>query len=348
MTFSKQDQSPSSPKRKQAVRQASANSSANSSAKTSHLGKLGERLQKILARGGFGSRREVEKLIEAGLVKVNGKVAVLGERARETDTIQVRDQPVRETRLAVQPTQVILYNKPEGQVCSRRDEKGRETIYSHLPRIINSRWVSVGRLDLNTSGLLVLTNNGELANRMMHPSYEMEREYSVRVFGEVSGEILTRLKKGVKLEDGWAKFDRIDKIPQQEEDAMNQWYRVVIKEGRNREVRRIWESQGVQVSRLIRTRYGAFDLPRNLRRAKSEALSWKQINQLLKSVGLPEEPRPDLRERLGTPVKAKSSIERATGRGAYRLKGENHREDTLKEAASPYKGKNTRPGKTRR
>ncbi|KUJ75298.1 pseudouridine synthase [Thiomicrospira sp. XS5] len=275
----------------------------NTKHKTNVAKPQGEKLQKILARGGFGSRREVEKLIAEGLVKVNGKVATLGDRAFTTDTIKVRDQQVRETRLETQPTQVILYNKPEGQVCSRKDEKGRETIFEHLPRIINSRWVSVGRLDINTSGLLVLTNNGELANRMMHPSYEMEREYSVRVFGEVSDDIIKQLKKGVKLEDGWAKFDRVDKIPQQEEDSINQWYRVVIKEGRNREVRRIWESQGVQVSRLVRTRYGTFDLPRNLRRGKTEALTWKQINQLLKSVGLPEEARPDIRTRPGASKK---------------------------------------------
>lgn len=284
----------------------------------------GEKLQKILARGGLGSRREVEKLIIEGLVKVNGKVATIGERAMPTDTIKVRDQLVKENRLATQPTQVILYNKPEGQVCSRKDEKGRETIYSSLPRIINSRWISVGRLDLNTSGLLILTNNGELANRMMHPSYEMEREYAVRVFGEVSDEILQKLRKGVKLEDGWAKFDRVDKIPSHEEKSINQWYRVVIKEGRNREVRRIWESQGVQVSRLMRTRYGDFELPRNLRRGKTEALTWKQINQLLKGVGMQPEARPDLRGRTKI---AKSSSIKPTGRGLYRSKGENHRED---------------------
>jgi 23S rRNA pseudouridine2605 synthase len=287
----------------------------------------GEKLQKILARGGFGSRREVEKLIAEGLVKVNGKVATLGDRALTTDTIKVRDQQVRETRLETQPTQVILYNKPEGQVCSRKDEKGRETIFSHLPRIINSRWVSVGRLDINTSGLLVLTNNGELANRMMHPSYEMEREYSVRVFGEVSDDIIKQLKKGVKLEDGWAKFDRVDKIPQQEEDSINQWYRVVIKEGRNREVRRIWESQGVQVSRLVRTRYGNFDLPRSLRRGKTQELTWKQINQLLKSVGLPEEARPDIRNRLGGASKSAAGVKRPA------------KTFDKSSSHSPYKGK---------
>lgn len=256
-----------------------------------------EKLQKILARAGFGSRREVEKYIDEGLVKVNGRTATLGDRALPTDNIQFRGNAVKETRLATQATQVILYNKPEGQVCTRKDEKDRTTIFEKLPRIINGRWISVGRLDINTSGLLILTNNGELANRMMHPSYEVEREYSVRVFGEVSEEIIYRLKKGVQLEDGMAKFDKVSKLPKQDDESINNWYRVVLKEGRNREVRRIWESQEVQVSRLIRTRYGEFELPRKLKQSKTETLSWKQINQLLKSVGLKEESRPDLRHK---------------------------------------------------
>ena len=281
----------------------------------------GEKLQKILARGGFGSRREVETLIKEGLVKVNNKVATIGDRAMSTDAIKVREQLVKETRLEKQPTQVILYNKPEGQVCSRKDEKGRETIFSSLPRIINSRWVSIGRLDINTSGLLMLTNNGELANRMMHPSYEVEREYSVRVFGEVNETILKQLKKGVMLEDGMARFESIGKIPQQEEDSINQWYRVVIKEGRNREVRRIWETQGVQVSRLIRTRYGLFSLPRMLKRGKSEPLTWKQVNQLLKSVGLPEEKSPDLRNQTSS-LSAKAFANK-TGKGRHKVKPKN-------------------------
>lgn len=257
-----------------------------------------EKLQKILARAGFGSRREVEKIISDGLVKVNGKVAKLGERAIASDSIQFKGQPIKETRLARQTTQVILYNKPEGQICSRKDEKNRTTIFQNLPRIINGRWISVGRLDLNTSGLLILTNNGELANRMMHPSYKIEREYSVRIFGEVSAQIISRLKKGVKLEDGLAKFDQISKLPKQDDESINKWYKVVIKEGRNREVRRIWESQNLQVSRLIRTGYGVFDLPRTLRQGKSKELNWKQINQLLTSVDLKEEPRPDLRHKI--------------------------------------------------
>ncbi|MBD3754557.1 MAG: rRNA pseudouridine synthase [Gammaproteobacteria bacterium] len=273
----------------------------------------GEKLQKILARAGFGSRRAVETLISEGKVKVNGQLAKLGDRATENDQIKVNDQPVKATRLAKQPTQVILYNKPEGLVCSRKDEKGRETIFNQLPRIINSRWVSIGRLDINTSGLLILTNNGELANRLMHPSYEVEREYLVRVFGEVPDSIIKQLKEGIMLEDGPAKFDKISRLPG-EEGSMNSWFRVVIKEGRNREVRRMWESQGVQVNRLQRIRYGEFQLPRNLRKGKTEALTWKQINQLLKRVDLPEEARPDLRphttEKQG-PVKNSRNAQRA-------------------------------------
>lgn len=255
-----------------------------------------EKLQKILARAGYGSRRGCEELIAKGLVKINGKVAKLGDRASHKDTIKVYDKAVQESRLEKQPTRVILYNKPEGKVCSRSDEKGRDTIYTQLPRIHQGRWISIGRLDINTSGLLVLTNNGELANRLMHPSYEVEREYTVRVFGEVTDEMLKNLKKGVKLEDGPAKFDRIIALPT-EEGVMNRWFKVVIKEGRNREVRRIWETQEVQVSRLNRIRYGDLSLPRNLPKGKSSELTWKQVNQLLKSVDLPEEAQPDLRQK---------------------------------------------------
>lgn len=267
----------------------------------------GEKLQKILARAGFGSRRSVEEMIEQGLVKINGRVATLGDRALPADVLKVKDQQVKETRLEKQATKVILYNKPEGEICTRKDEKGRETIFDHLPKIFNSRWISIGRLDLNTAGLLVLTNNGELANRMMHPSFEMEREYSVRVFGEISEEVLNNLRKGVMLEDGFAKFERVTRMLQQDDESINQWYKVVIKEGRNREVRRIWESQGVQVSRLIRTRYGEFSLPRNLRRSKTEELTWKQVNQLLKSLDLPEEVRPDLRHAVTLKERARNA-----------------------------------------
>ncbi|MBN2646782.1 MAG: rRNA pseudouridine synthase [Thiotrichales bacterium] len=255
-----------------------------------------EKLQKILARAGFGSRRSVEMLIEQGLVKVNNRVAKLGDRAGLTDKIKVREQLLEMEQMEAPQTQVILYNKPEGLICSRSDEKGRETIFGQLPRLFQGRWISIGRLDLNTSGLLILTNNGELANRLTHPSYQIEREYTVRVFGEVTPEILNQLQKGVQLEDGPAKFERIASLPA-EEDALNRWFRVVIKEGRNREVRRLWEAVGLQVSRLHRIRYGEFSMPRNLAKGKTEALSWKQVNQLLRSVELPEEIRPDLAPR---------------------------------------------------
>ena len=260
----------------------------------------GEKLQKILARAGFGSRRSVETLISEGLVKVNGRTAKLGDRATLEDKIKVRDKPIKESRLQIQPTEVILYNKPEGRVCTRHDEQGRQTIFQQLPRIHHGRWISIGRLDLNTSGLLILTNNGELANRMMHPSYEMEREYTVRIFGELSAEQLRQVETGVELDDGPARFTKVRKMQGHgEEESINKWYRVTLKEGRYREVRRIWEAVGVQVSRLHRVRYGEFSLPRNLRKGKTLALTWKQINQLLRSVGLPEESRQDKRPATG-------------------------------------------------
>ena len=254
----------------------------------------GEKLQKILARGGYGSRREIERMIEQGLVHLNGRTAQLGDRATENDKIQIRGNTVKATRLTKQPTEVLMYHKPEGLVCSRSDEQARDTIFDQLPSIKNGRWISIGRLDINTSGLLLVTNNGELANRLMHPSYEMEREYAVRIFGEVTDAMLTALRQGVELEDGLAKFNLVSRLPS-EDEAQNQWYRVVLKEGRYREVRRLWESQGVQVSRLMRVRYGDISLPRNLRRGQTRALTWAQVNQLLKSVDLPPEPRPDLR-----------------------------------------------------
>ncbi|MBO1926584.1 pseudouridine synthase [Thiomicrorhabdus sp. 6S2-11] len=293
-----------------------------------------EKLQKILARAGYGSRRSVEKLIVEGLVKVNGRVATLGDRANSSDKIQIRGQQLRAIELAKQNTQVILYNKPEGRVCTRKDEKGRDTIFKQLPRLHQGRWISIGRLDLNTSGLLILTNNGELANRLMHPSYQIEREYMVRVFGEVTEDIINQLKTGIQLEDGPAKFDSIYVMPNSnagEEESLNNWFKVVIKEGRNREVRRIWEAVGLQVSRLHRVRYGDFSMPRNLRKGKTQELTWKQINQLLRSVDLAEEARPDQRpsNRLDKSTLSKRDakksertlVGRYTGKGAKQNSG---------------------------
>ena len=205
----------------------------------------------------------------------------------------MRGRPLKLGAQQTQRTEVLLYHKPEGRVCSRKDEQGRPTIFEQLPPCPQGRWISVGRLDLNTSGLLLLTNNGELANRLMHPRSEIEREYAVRVFGELTPEQLRQLKEGIMLEDGSARFERIIPMPG-ETEGRNHWYRVVLKEGRNREVRRLFEAVGGTVNRLIRIRYGDLTLPRNLGRGRSQRLTWRQVNALLRQVGLPEEARPDL------------------------------------------------------
>jgi len=206
---------------------------------------MNEKLQKVLARAGMGSRREIEGWISAGLVRLNGHVATLGERVNEGDQIQIRGRLIKAEELLQPVTQVLLYNKREDELVTRSDEKGRETIFEKLPKPDSGRWIAIGRLDINTTGLILLTNNGELANRLMHPSREIEREYLVRVFGEVSKEICDKLVKGVMLDDGVANFDKLEPLKSFEPtDSINRWYKVTLLEGRNREVRRLWESQG--------------------------------------------------------------------------------------------------------
>lgn len=242
-----------------------------------------EKLQKVLARAGYGSRREIEGWIEAGRIKVNNKIATLGDRVSETDRIQVDGKPVPRSRLKEIRSRVLIYHKPVGEMCTRHDPEGRDTIFHHLPRLSSGRWVSVGRLDYNTSGLLLVTTDGELANRLMHPSHQVEREYAVRVLGEVTNEMLDRLQQGVELEDGPAHFDKI--IDAGGEGA-NHWYHVILREGRNREVRRLWEAQGVQVSRLTRVRYGSIVLPRGQKPGRWEDLPEEMVEELRSSVGL--------------------------------------------------------------
>lgn len=243
---------------------------------------MSEKLHKILARSGYGSRREMEAWIDAGRLSINGKKARTADRVTEADTIKLDDKLVS---LNFSPSQqrTLIYNKPEGEICSRHDPEGRDTVFSHLPKLHNARWISVGRLDFNTSGLLLFTTDGELANKLMHPSAQIEREYAVRILGEVSEEIIKRLRKGVELEDGRAKFDSIV-------DAggagANHWYHVVIKEGRKREVRRLWESQELRVSRLVRIRYGDMVLPRNLRQGRWQDLEAKEMIGLYDSVNM--------------------------------------------------------------
>lgn len=243
-----------------------------------------ERIQKIFARAGLGSRRHIEEWIRSGRITVNGQIAKLGDSIADNDIVLVDGKRIYLSGGAELKPRVIAYHKPEGKVCTRSDPERRPTIFEDIPRLKKGRWVIVGRLDINSSGLLLLTTDGELANRLMHPSTAIEREYAVRVLGEVGKDMLARLKRGVVLDDGEASFDTI-------RDAggtgANHWYHVVLREGRNREVRRLWESQGIKVSRLIRVRFGSVSLGRELRAGRWIELADQDVNALLRLAGLP-------------------------------------------------------------
>lgn len=250
---------------------------------------MSEKLQKVLARVGLGSRRHMEQAIVDGRVSVNGKLATLGDRIEATDELRVDGRLVHFTVESEARRRVLIYYKPEGEICSRQDPEGRPTVFDRLPPLKGERWVMVGRLDVNSSGLLLFTTDGELANRLMHPSNEIEREYAVRVMGEVTPEIRAALLAGVELEDGPAKFERISELGG---EGFNRWLQVVVKEGRNREVRRLFESQGLKVSRLLRTRYGTVILPRTLKTGRHIELDKHDIDPLIELV--------QLRQRRGT------------------------------------------------
>ena len=259
-----------------------------------------EKLHKVLARAGLGSRREIEGWIARGRVSVDGRRASLGERVRGAERIRVDGRPVRIPGPEV-ALRVLRYHKPAGEVCTRRDPEGRPTVFERLPRCPDSRWIAVGRLDFNTSGLLLFTNDGELAQRLMHPSREIPREYAVRVRNEVPPEARRRLLEGVRLEDGTARFDSLADAGG---SASNHWYKVVLREGRKHEVRRLFESQGLALSRLIRVRYGPIDLPRRLSAGRFEALNRAQRQALLEAAGTA---RPRLR---GAPIQARMARRR--------------------------------------
>ena len=244
---------------------------------------MSEKLQKVLARVGLGSRRYMEEVIAAGRVSVNGQVAQVGERIEPGDELRIDGRKVQFQIEDEIRRRVLIYYKPEGEICSRYDPENRPTVFEQLPQIQGDRWVMVGRLDINSTGLLLFTNDGELANRLMHPSNEIEREYAVRVMGEVTPQLKNNMLKGVTLDDGPAKFESFTEIGG---DGINRWYQVVVKEGRNREVRRIFESQGLKVSRLLRTRYGTVILPRELRTGRWMELDKQDIDNLTKSVEL--------------------------------------------------------------
>ncbi len=254
-----------------------------------------QRLHKLMALAGLGSRRDMEELVVSGRVTVNGEPAKQGQGVTQYDMVRLDNRHIKLPFEAELP-QVLIYHKPEGEIVSQDDPEGRASVFDKLPRIKQGKWIAIGRLDMNTSGLLIFTNSGELANRFMHPRYEVEREYAVRIFGELTeGQMLT-LTQGIELEDGPAKFDSIS--PQGGEGA-NHWYQVVIREGRNREVRRLFEAFQLPVSRLMRVRFGPVNLPPRVKRGTMLKLEQKQVVDLLEWAGLevPKTPMKQLSQR---------------------------------------------------
>nr|VFK51707.1 MAG: 23S rRNA pseudouridine2605 synthase [Candidatus Kentron sp. TUN]VFK52294.1 MAG: 23S rRNA pseudouridine2605 synthase [Candidatus Kentron sp. TUN]VFK52719.1 MAG: 23S rRNA pseudouridine2605 synthase [Candidatus Kentron sp. TUN] len=314
-----------------------------------------EKLQKVLAEAGLGSRRLLESWIEAGRVSVNGVQAKLGMRVQITDKIRVDGRQIFRPPAGTKELRVLRYHKPVGEICSRADPEGRPNVFDRLPNISQGRWIAIGRLDINTCGLLLFTNTGELANRLMHPASGIEREYAVRVLpweSEMNStqsssyakrsandkknsipieESITRLRKGVQLEDGIARFESIVDAGGQ---GRNHWYHVTIKEGKTREVRRLWEAVGLRVSRLIRVRYGPIRLERELHPARWEELSEEEITELVKCVGLSRllETTPARSKRPRTDQRQRSIAARPTDR----------------RNSSPPKSPPRKPNKTRR
>jgi 23S rRNA pseudouridine2605 synthase len=239
------------------------------------------KLQKALADAGLASRREIEEWIAAGRVQVNGEPAHLGQRVSPADKVKVGGRLVN-LHFAKRVPRVLIYHKPEGEIVSRDDPQGRPSVFNALPRLRGGRWIAIGRLDFNSCGLLLFTSDGTLANRLMHPRYRLEREYAVRVLGEIDEASLRKLTEGIELEDGMARFIRLQ--PAGGEGA-NHWYRVTLEEGRNREVRRMFAAVGVTVSRLMRVRYGPIVLPANLKRGQCRELAPEEVQALLKVLG---------------------------------------------------------------
>ncbi len=250
-----------------------------------HKSSMGEpeRIQKLLARAGAGSRREIEGWMNEGRLTVNGKTVAPGQKATVADVFELDGRRLDVAAAGEPMRRVLIYNKPEGEVTTRKDPEGRPTVFDRLPRLKDHRWISIGRLDINTSGLILFTTDGELANRLMHPSRQIDREYAVRIFGEVDDAMIQRLLEGVLLEDGMARFSDVSPAGG---SGINRWFHVTLLEGRNREVRRLWESQGVRVSRLKRVRYGPIFLPSRLVQGKWEELEQKDVDILSRSVDL--------------------------------------------------------------
>ena len=242
----------------------------------------GERIQKLLAAAGFGSRRVIETWISAGRVTVRGQVAKLGDRASPGDEVRLDGKEIKFGEKKAAP-RVIAYHKPVGELVTRKDPEGRPTVFDKLPKISPGRWVAVGRLDFNTSGLLLFTDSGELANQLMHPRGEIEREYEVRVQGGLSPEAIRRLIEGVELKDGQASFKRLETLQGRKDSGANRWYRAVLAEGRNREVRRMVEAAGGRVSRLARVRFGPVALPLDLAPGQSLELGARAVEEIVRA-----------------------------------------------------------------
>lgn len=300
------------------------------------IGPAGEKLQKVLARIGVGSRRDVEAWISEGRIKVNAKVATLGQRVDLHDAITVDGKVIKREEASETVRRVIIYNKPDGEICTRDDPEGRPTVFDRLPRPREGRWINVGRLDINTTGLLMFTTDGELANRLMHPSFEMDREYAVRVRGEVDEDMLLRLKNGVILEDGPARFTDIQEAPGGE--GFNHWYHCVVMEGRNREVRRLWESQGLVVSRLKRVRFGPVFLNSDLPMGRWRELTQGEVDTLSAEVGLAAVAMPSMT------TKTKDKLERMQ-RKSSRPMGRGERVRTLRPAHDGAPSTEQRPAR---
>ena len=252
----------------------------------------GEKLQKVLAQAGFGSRRMMEEWIASGRVSVNGKPAILGMRVVEGDLVNAERRTIRVGERNYS-ARILLYHKPEGEIVSHDDPEKRSSVFDKLPKLRGQKWIAIGRLDFNTSGLLIFTTSGDLANRLMHPRFQVEREYAVRVQGTMSeAQMNLALKKGVELEDGLVKFDKLE---DQGGEGFNHWYRVVLKEGRNRVVRRTFDALGLPVSRLIRIRFGIINLPPRLKRGMAAELGKSEVSQVLDWSGIAAVPRQDFK-----------------------------------------------------
>ena len=281
--------------------------------KPDSLNPTGEKLQKVLARTGLGSRREIETWISAGRIRVNGKTAPLGIRVQTSDQVTLDGKKIATDTATQAVRRVLIYNKPEGELVTRKDPQKRPTVFAKLPKITGERWINVGRLDINTTGLLLLTTDGDLANALMHPSQVIEREYAVRVMGHVTMEHVQAMHQGVMLDDGLARFTDIQEFGG---SGINCWYHVVITEGRNREVRRLWESQGLKVNRLKRVRYGNVFLPPQLRAGMWMEMPQAEVNQLSQTVGLAPQKIPKRLPKLQTSFERQAKRQKARHRAS--------------------------------